>query len=120
MRLRAFLCVVRNAHNACAYQGVLDRTDYATKPVEECYYDAFGDLRGHELRSIARREIDNCNELADLIDQAPQPLLWLAKTPEEEDIFRFGPNLAAQLRKKAQIMLNHEADLDRLYAMPNP
>jgi hypothetical protein len=121
LRLRALLCVVRNLHNACAYQGVLDRTDYAvTPPVEECYWDGLGDLRGYELRTIARKEIDNCNELADLIDQAPEPLLWLAGTPEEEDIFRFGPDLAKQLRKKAKIMLDHEADLDRLYAMPNP
>ena len=40
LRLRALLCVVRNLHNACAYQGVLDRTDYAvTPPLEECYWD---------------------------------------------------------------------------------
>ena len=121
LRLRALLCVVRNLHNACAYQGVLDRTDYAvTPPLEECYWDGLGDLRGYELRTIARKEIDNCHELADLIEQAPEPLLWLAKTREEEDIFRFGPDLDAQLRKKAKIMLAHEADLDRLYAMPNP
>ena len=115
LRLRALRCVYRNARNAIQYQDILDRTDYGHPPKEENIYPMDGDQKLREIQIVTRDEIDNTNELADLLAGAKIPLIEVAPTMAEEDIFLIGPNIVEQLRKKAQIMLGHQLDVYRLY-----
>ncbi|HEY3416759.1 MAG TPA: hypothetical protein VGM23_07740, partial [Armatimonadota bacterium] len=71
-----------------------------------------------DLCALARDEMDNALALAKLIEEAPEPVLAMAPTPEEEDGMAFAPNLAEQLRKKVRIMLNHWPEYNTLYPPP--
>jgi hypothetical protein len=115
LRLRALRGVYRNARNTIQYQDILDRTDYAHPPKEENIYPVDGDQKLREIQNVTRDEIDNANELADLIEQSQVPLIEVAPSAAQEDIFLIGPNIVDQLRKKVQIMLRHELDVYRLY-----
>jgi len=70
------------------------------------------------LCALARDEMDNALALAKLIEEAPEPVLAMAPTAEEEDGFLFAPNLVEQLRKKVEIMLNHWPEYNALYPPP--
>ncbi len=115
LRLRVLRCVYRNARNTIQYQDILDRTDHEHPPVEENIYPLDGDQKLREIQNVARDEIDNANELAGLLQGSKVPLVEVAATPAEEDIFLIGPDIVEQLRKKARIMLRHELDVYRLY-----
>ncbi|MBN2408597.1 MAG: hypothetical protein JXE07_02575 [Candidatus Aminicenantes bacterium] len=114
-RLKALICFYRNARHTIQYQDILDRTDYEHPPVEENIYPMDGDQKLREIQIVTRNEIDNINELVDLFEKSPFPLVELAPSKEEEDIFLIGPDIVEQLRKKVRIMLRHERDVDRLY-----
>ena len=115
LRLRVLRCVYRNARNAIQYQDILDRTDHEHPPVEENIYPLDGDQKLREIQNVARDEIDNANELAGLLERSKVPLIEIAASPAQEDIFLIGPDIVDQLRKKARIMLRHELDVYRLY-----
>ena len=75
-----------------------------------------GDQRLRKLNAIARNEIDNCSELAKLLEIHPHGQLVKQATKEEpEDIFILPDNLVAQLRLKAAIMVCHLNDAHRIY-----
>jgi len=93
LRLGALICAVRNAQNVIFYQDVLDRCDRPQPLVNtlDPHRNLVWDGRSMELRRIARAEIDNTTELIGLLQQTQEPLLALAKTPQEEDVFFFSP-----------------------------
>jgi hypothetical protein len=115
LRLKVLTSFYRNARNTVQYQDILDRTDYKHPPKEENIYPMDGDQKLREIQNVTRDEIDNINELASLLESSKVPLVELAPSAAEEDIFQIGPNIVAQLRKKVQIMLNHQLDVYRLY-----
>ena len=115
LRLRVLRCIYRNARNTIQYQDILDRTDFEHPPKEENIYPMDGDQKLREIQNVTRDEIDNTNELADLLESATVPLVEVAPSAAQEDIFLIGPNIVEQLRKKTQIMLRHELDVYRLY-----
>lgn len=114
-RLKALVCFYRNARNTIRYQDILDRTDYEHPPKEENIYPLDGDQKLLEIQNITRDEIDNINELIGLLETSPVPLIELAPSTEEEDIFLLGPDIIEQLRKKIRIMLRHQLDVYRLF-----
>jgi hypothetical protein len=73
-----------------------------------------------DLMETARKEIDNMVNLKRLLDSANEPILDLAPTPAGETIMRLGPNVAAQLKHKIDVMNAHWRDYDRLFTAPNP
>ncbi len=115
LRLRVLRCVYRNARNTIQYQDILDRTDFSKPPKEENIYPQDGDQKLREIQNVARDEIDNTNELAGLLEGSKVPLIELAPSKSQEDIFVIGPDIVDQLRRKARIMLRHELDVYRLY-----
>jgi hypothetical protein len=115
LRLRTLVCFYRNARNTIQYQDILDRTDYEHPPREENIYPMDGDQKLREIQNVTRDEIDNVNELTGLLESSKVPLVELAPSMAEEDIFLIGPNIVEQLRKKVQIMLEHQLDVYRLY-----
>ena len=119
MRLRVLLCIYKNARNAIKFQDLMDRTDKENLPVEYPYKRVKGDQKFHEVINVVRAEIDNTTELIRLIEECPMPVVWTAKTPEEEDIMQFSSDLIPQLKKKINIMLAHQMDFDKFYVRNN-
>ena len=115
LRLKTLICFYQNVKNTIQYQDILDRTDYEHPPVEENIYPMDGDQLLREIQIVTRAEIDNINELISFLESSKVPLLKLAPSMEEEDIFLIGPNIVEQLRKKIAIMLRHQLDVNRLY-----
>lgn len=115
LRLRTLVCFYRNARNTIQYQDILDRTDYEHPPKEEDIYPMDGDQKLREIQNVTRDEIDNIRELISLLKNSKVPLVELAPSMAEEDIFLIGPNIVEQLEKKIQIMLKHQLDVYRLY-----
>jgi hypothetical protein len=114
-RLRAFICIFRNARNAVKFQEIIDKTDKNERPVELPHKYVKGDQRLHELNNIVRAEIDNTADLIRIIQTSPAPVIMTAKTVDEEDIMQLSPNLVDQLQKKIDIMLKHQMDFDKYY-----
>lgn len=114
-RLKTLICFYRNAKHTIQYQDILDRTDYAHPPVEQNIYPMDGDQLLREIQTVTRQEIDNMNELIGILQSSKVPLVEVAPTMAEEDIFLIGPNLVEQLRKKVELMLKHQLDAHRLY-----
>jgi hypothetical protein len=115
LRLRVLSCFYRNARNVIQYQDILDRTDYEHPPKEENIYPMDGNQKLREIQNVTRAEIDNTNELVGLLESAKVPLVEVAPSAAEEDIFLIGPNIVEQLRKKVEIMLRHQLDVYRLF-----
>jgi hypothetical protein len=115
LRLKTLICFYRNAKHTIQYQDILDRTDYAHPPVEQNIYPMDGDQLLREIQIVTRQEIDNVKELIGLLQASKVPLVEVAPTMAEEDVFLIGPNLVEQLRKKVEIILKHQLDVHRLY-----
>jgi hypothetical protein len=73
-----------------------------------------------DLMETARKEIDTMVNLKRLLDSTPEPILDLAPTAADETIMRLGPDVAAQLKHKIDVMNAHWRDYDRLFTEPNP
>ena len=119
MRLRALICVYRNAENAIKFQDLMDRTDKKNLPIEHPHKRVKGDQKLHEVTNVVRAEIDNIAELIGLVEDCPRPVIWTAKSPEEEDIMQFSPELIQQLKKKIRTMLAHQMDFNKFYIRNN-
>ena len=118
-RLRVLQCLIHTLDNACRYQEILDRTlPDETAPLGT-QWPAQGDERILKLGEIARAEIDNCYALAGLLEGYETELFNLTDEPENEDIFVMTTALPAQLRRKAEIMLDHMRDADAVYETNN-
>jgi hypothetical protein len=118
--LKAFACVIQSCRNILEYEDTLASRGRYDETVT--WHDFTGvypiNRSGHELRLIARAELDNVHALAKLIEEAPNPIIAIAATPEEENTFAFGPDLPAQLREKARIMLAHWHEYNEDYPAP--
>lgn len=121
-RLKALACLFTTCRNFIQYEEQLARR--GPEEMEVVWRDHTGTYgisrAGVELRAIARSEVDNTYELANLIESAPEPILPIAPVPEEEDSFVFAPNVVEQLRRKAEIMLDRWEDYNELYPAPPP
>ncbi|HEY3396232.1 MAG TPA: hypothetical protein VGM19_01110 [Armatimonadota bacterium] len=116
-RAQTLACVYTTCRNFIQYEEALAQR--SPEEVEVIWRDQTGTYglsrAGVELRAIARSELDNAYELAALLEQATAPILPLAATPEGEDSFVFSPDLTAQLRRKAELMLDHWAEYNEDY-----
>ncbi len=115
-RLRVFEALVNNCRDAIDYQYDLDTIKgwRLSRPVEN--QQELTDIpEWLAIREVARRELDNSSVLIDLLRSQKEPLIDLAKTPEEENIRVLGPNLVDQLRKKMRIMIAHWEEYEKLF-----
>lgn len=120
LRLKFYICVVRNANHVCGFQTILDRTDYNEKPVDKTpIIREQGDIRYFKVNQIIRNEIDNTLEMIALLEQAQEPILQLADSEDFESVMIFGPDIINDLKKKITIMENHRRDFERLYKSYN-
>ena len=120
-RLEAVICLLHSADHMVAYQAQLDRVkSLAVKPEPNPPLGAQNSWDRTDLLETARKEIDNTVRLLRLLQGTKEPLLDLAPVPEEETIMRLGPDLAAQLKRKIDLMNAHWTDYDRLFTAPNP
>jgi len=120
-RLEAVVCLLHSADHMVAYQAQLDRMkSLAVKPEPNPPLGAQSSWDRSDLVDLARGEIDNTVRLRRLLLGTSEPILDLASVPEEETIMRLGPDLAAQLQHKIDLMNAHWTDYDRLFTKPNP
>ena len=108
------------AQNAIRFQELKDRTDLTvdSKMLRSLRWPVSGDERAAQFQEITRAEIDNCYRLADLLEGRMEKVM-LCAAPEKEDIFVLSTELPAQLRRKAEIMLDHFSDSSRYYETNN-
>jgi hypothetical protein len=120
-RLEAVVCLLHSADHMVAYQAQLDRVKaLGVKPEANPVLGVQSSWDRTDLMETARKEIDNTARLLRLLQSTKEPILDLAPVAEEETIMRLGPDLAAQLKCKIDIMNVHWMDYDRLFTAPNP
>lgn len=117
-RLIAEKCFFKNIIHAARFQELVDRTDFETPPRCELRWPTRNDGRIEEFQNITRAEIDNMYELISVLEGNLEEII-LCTTPEKEDIFRYSTNFIDQLRRKAEIMLEHMNDGNRVYETHN-
>lgn len=117
-RLRIYCCLMKTCVNAALFQDLVDNIDFTAEPPLDCRWPTRNDPRIEQFQNITRSEIDNAYMLADLLEGYEGQILPVTDA-EHEDIFTFGPHLVAQIRKKAEIMLNHELDANRVFERHN-
>ena len=120
--LKMWASEVRSIHNF--YHTQLIRDKYAEilagEPrIPEKVANWDGDPGYLEWIEIMRDEFDNTNELVSLLENGGIELVARAKDPRYEDTFLLGPDLIAQLRKKARIMREHWLDVQQYLAAPH-
>ena len=108
------------AQNAIRFQELCDRTDTSldAEPRRSLRWPTRNDMRSQEFQQITRAEIDNSYRLAELLEGHMKEIM-LCTSPEEEDIFVLSTELPSQLRRKAEIMLDHFSDSARFYETNN-
>ncbi len=124
-KLAAYQLLIINTRDAVDFQAALDYLKQRAKlqPAGPDPDPPLGTLESWDRRmilEIARREIDNTAALLALLAASKDPLIDTAPTPEQEDITWLGPNLAAQLKQKIDVMNAHWNDYNRLTTVPNP
>ncbi len=116
-RLRVLEGCLRTSRNFIEYEYV--RSSRGPLEEEVWYRDQYAtgaiNRASYELRLLARAEVDNVLELATLIEEAEAPVIAMAANPSGEDSLTFSPELPAQLRRKAEIMLDHWHEYNQLY-----
>ena len=117
-RVGALACLAANIKNTIMYQYALDIKDQPQYGPNQMDYDdnIVYDQRALNLRKIAREELDNIAELIEILESHPdQEVVASAACAEEENVFRLGPGLVSDLRRKMEIMMDHWQDYERLY-----
>lgn len=117
-RLEVYICLMTTCVNASKFQTLVDDIDYEATPALDCRWPTRNDPRIEEYQNITRSEIDNAYRLADLIEGHEKELLQIA-APGQEDIFVLSPDIVSQIRKKAEIMLDHQLDGNRVFERHN-
>ncbi|WP_288694192.1 hypothetical protein, partial [uncultured Ruthenibacterium sp.] len=118
-RVRVLLCLSRTLSNAACYQDVLDHTRPDEQPAYSTEWPIEGDARISRLGELARAEIDNTYELLRLMDGEPGAFFPIVADDAHEDAFLLSAQLPRQLVQKAQIMLAHMRDVDKIYESKN-
>ena len=122
-KFEVLTCLVNNVNNVVRYQAQLDRIKAITEqqPVDQNpVLGAQGGWDYEDMTNTVRSEIDNVLHLKSLIEESDEPLIDFAPLAEHENVLRFGPELAQQLKLKADIMNQHWQDYKRLFVTPNP
>ena len=122
MALKMWASEVRSINNF--YHTQLIRDKYAEilagEPrIQEKVANWDGEPGYLEWIEIMRDEFDNTNELVSMLENGGLELVARAKDPRYEDTFLLGPDLIAQLRKKARIMREHWLDVQQYLAAPH-
>ena len=117
-RLEVYICLMKTCVNASRFQTLADSIDYEAEPALSCQWPTRNDPRIEQYQDISRSEIDNAYRLADLIEGHEKELLQVTE-PEMEDIFVLSRNIAGQIRRKAEIMLDHQLDGNRVFERNN-
>jgi hypothetical protein len=117
-RLKIYNCLMKTCVNAALFQDLVDNIDFNAEPTLECKWPTRNDPRIEQYQNITRSEIDNAYQLADLLEGYEAEVFHITDE-ENEDVFVFGPHLVSQIRRKAEIMLNHELDGNRVFARHN-
>jgi hypothetical protein len=112
-------CLLINIWNVAEFQTRVEAVK-ARLEAEPAYRtsEAIKTERG-EINNLIRSEIDNTHRLAGMLERTGCRHLVLAPTEQEETPFLLGPEFVTDLRRKAEIMLRHWKDVDRLIAPPN-
>ena len=100
-------------------QDVLDHTRPDEQPAYSTEWPIEGDARISRLNELARAEIDNTYELLRLMDGEPGAFFPIVADDAHEDAFLLSAQLPRQLVQKAQIMLAHMRDVDKIYESKN-
>jgi len=120
-RLQAVIYLLQSADNMVAYQAQLDRVkSLGAKPEANPVLGVQSGWDRTDLMETARKEIDTMVNLQRLLESTNEPILDLSPAPDEETIMRLGPDVAAQIKHKIDIMNAHWRDYDRLFTAPNP
>ncbi len=120
-RLQAVIYLLQSADDMVSYQAQLDRVkSLGVKPEANPVLGVQSGWDRTDLMETARREIDTMVSLKGLLENTDDPILDLAPTAQEETIMRLGPNVAAELKHKVDVMNAHWRDYDRLLTSPNP
>jgi hypothetical protein len=120
-RLQAAIYLLQSADDMVAYQAQLDRVkSLGAKPEANPVLGVQSGWDRTDLMETARKEIDTMVNLERLLESTKEPILDLAPTPSEETIMRLGPNVAAEIKHKIDVMNAHWRDYDRLFTVPNP
>jgi len=117
-RVGALACLAANIKNTVMYQYALDIKDQPQYGPNQMDYDdnIIYDQRALNLRKIAREELDNIADLIEILESRPdEEVLASAACQEEENVFRLGPDLVGDLKRKIAIMMDHWQDYERLY-----
>lgn len=118
-RLELLCCFFRTAIHAMRFQDMIDSADYGAEPEISPRWPIEADPLLLEYGALTRAEIDNMLRVIELIDGRVEEMLIAAPSEELEDIFLLSPRLVEQLRKKIDIMLDHQLDGKRLFVTPN-
>jgi hypothetical protein len=118
-RLLLLNCFFKNAIHAMRFQDIIDSSDYDTEPEISPRWPIDADPKLLEYEALTRVEIDNTLRIIELIEGRVDQMLITAPTEELEDIFLLSPRLVDQLRKKIDIILDHQLDGKRLFVSPN-
>jgi hypothetical protein len=116
-RIGVYACLAANAKHVILYQYALDtagQPQYGPNPMD---YDdnIIYDQRALAFRKLARAELDNIHELIAYLEKAKGHVIEHARSREEESVFMLDTDLAAALRHKVAVMLDHWQDVERLY-----
>jgi len=116
-RLGAYACLAETMRNAIMYQYALDTAVQPQFGPNMMDYDdnITYDQRTLVFRKTAREELDNVTDLLAILESHPEGVFHLGKTPEEETVFTYGPDLKQKIRRKMEIMLDHWQDYETLY-----
>ena len=120
-RLRVFDILIDNCRDGLEYQYLLDfmKAGRLRRPVE--FQEHLTDItEWRQVKDIARRQVDNSIVLAEMLESSRDVLLDLARSSEEENIRVLGPDLARQLRRRAEIMMRYWEDYERLFDQEKP
>ena len=116
--IRVYQSLMRTCANAAAFQTLVDDIDFEWEPPLDCRWPTRNDPRIEQYQNITRDEIDNAYELANLLDGYEEKILQIVPA-DKEDIFVFGPNIVKQIRKKAQTMIAHQLEGNRVFERHN-
>ena len=120
-RLQAVIYLLQSADDMVEYQAQLDRVKaMGAKPDPNPVLGVQSSWDRTDLMETARKEIDTMVDLNRLLASSSEPILDLAPTPGDETIMRLGPDIAAQIKHKIDVMNAHWRDYDRLFTAPNP
>ena len=117
-RLKIYNCLMKTCSNAALFQDLVDNIDFEAEPPLECRWPTRNEPRIEQFQNITRSEVENAYKLADLLE-GYESELFSVTDEANEDIFTFGPNLTAQIRRKAEIMLSRELDVNRVLERHN-